>query len=189
MKKGFKMPTPMKISGRTSTMTHAFITSIIPQIEPSEQEIVKCLSILEIDPDNLICAYCGDSASEWDHFRPLVSGKMPTGYISEIRNLVPACGKCNQSKGNKYWKDWMLSDAKLSPKSRKIQNLSYLITRLEKYEKWCDLSPLNFKEYIDIESWNKHWENRETLFSLLKEHQKLASQIKNVFEQNIKKNR
>jgi hypothetical protein len=30
----------------------------------------------------------------------LVEEKEPIGYISEIRNLVPVCGKCNQSKGN-----------------------------------------------------------------------------------------
>jgi endonuclease I len=47
--------------------------------------------------------------------------KKPTGYISEIHNLVPACGKCNQSKGNKEWRQWMLSDATLSPKTKGFQ--------------------------------------------------------------------
>ena len=45
-----------------------------------------------------------------DHLRPLVKDKEPTGYISEIHNLVPSCGKCNQSKGNKEWKAWMRRD-------------------------------------------------------------------------------
>ena len=68
-----------------------------------------------MDESNFRCSYCRDAASEWDHFRPLVKDKQPTGYITEIHNLVPACGKCNQSKGNKDWKTWMLGDAELSP--------------------------------------------------------------------------
>jgi len=38
----------------------------------------------------LQCSYCGTPATEWDHLRPLVMNKKPTGYISEIHNLVPA---------------------------------------------------------------------------------------------------
>ena len=47
-----------------------------------------------------------------------------TGFITEIANLVPACGKCNQSKGNKPWRDWMLSGAKLSPTGRAVANVA-----------------------------------------------------------------
>lgn len=46
-------------------------------------------------------AYCGEQYKEWDHLNSLVENKRPTGYILEIHNLVPACGGCNQSKGNK----------------------------------------------------------------------------------------
>jgi len=81
------------------------------------------------------CAYCGDKASEWDHLRPLVKNKKPTGYISEIHNLVPSCGKCNQSKGNKEWKIWILSKAALSPATRGIPDIEQRIKRLEAYEK------------------------------------------------------
>ena len=97
------MPTPVKIMGRTSSITNSFVNSIIPVIEPTEQQIKRALRILEIDPQSVVCAYCGDRSTEWDHLNPLVSNKQPTGYISEIANLVPACGKCNQSKGNKPW--------------------------------------------------------------------------------------
>ncbi|TET40105.1 MAG: HNH endonuclease, partial [Dehalococcoidia bacterium] len=88
-KEVFKTPKPMKITGRTSTITNSFVTSIIPSIEPTEEEIKECLEILGLDPNDLCCAYCGDKATEWDHLRPLVKDKKPTGYISEIRNLVP----------------------------------------------------------------------------------------------------
>ena len=93
----FRMPTPMKITGRSSSITNSFINSIIPVIGPTNDQVKKALEILEMDRDSFQCSYCGAKATEWDHLRPLVLNKKPTGYISEIHNLVPACGKCNQS--------------------------------------------------------------------------------------------
>ena len=106
------MPVPVQIAGRISSITNAFISSIVPAIMPTEEEVAASLQILELNPADLQCAYCGDKASEWDHLRPLVIDQRPTGYISEIRNLVPSCGKCNQSKGNKNWRDWIISEAR-----------------------------------------------------------------------------
>jgi NAD-dependent SIR2 family protein deacetylase len=93
----FKMPTPVKITGRTSSITNAFVNGIIPCIAPAEEEIREVLEVLGMNAA-IRCAYCGNNYTEWDHFRPLIHNKRPTGYISEIHNLVPACGKCNQSK-------------------------------------------------------------------------------------------
>ncbi len=185
MAKSFKMPVQMKITGRTSTMTHAFVTSIIPCIEPTEDQIRESLEILHMPPDRITCAYCNDTATEWDHLRPLIRDKKPTGYISEIHNLVPSCGKCNQSKGNKYWKDWMNSRAKRSPKSRNISNLDELIKRLEKYEKWHSVRPIDFEKIVDPTLWTQHWNNREKLFNLMKKSQELATEIKQVIKSKL----
>lgn len=114
----FKMPVPVKIKGRTSSITNVFVNGIIPVIEPTEDQIDEVLNVLGMNRDKIFCSYYGDRYTEWDHFRPLILNKKPTGYVSEIYNLVPACGKCNQSKGNKHWKSWMLGDARLSPKRR-----------------------------------------------------------------------
>ncbi len=95
------MPVPVKIMARTSSITNSFVNGIIPVIQPNDEEIVEALSILGMTPDTVCCAYCGDASTEWDHLRAIVKDRRPTGYISEIHNLVPACGKCNQSKGNK----------------------------------------------------------------------------------------
>jgi 5-methylcytosine-specific restriction endonuclease McrA len=77
------------------------MNSIIPIIVPTNEQVKEALDILGMDHDSFHCAYCGATASEWDHLRPLVLNKKPTGYISEIHNLVPACGKCNQSNDSK----------------------------------------------------------------------------------------
>lgn len=175
----FKMPKPMKITGRSSSITNSFINSIIPVIQPNEEEIKQALELLKIDPSNMECIYCGSSSTEWDHLRPIVKNKRPTGYVSEICNLVPSCGKCNQSKGNKYWKTWMLSDAKLSPSSKKIDDLNERIERLELYEMSGNPIKVDFEKFIDAESWQKHWANCNEIQSLMIESQKLAEVINN----------
>lgn len=136
------------------------------------------LQILDLSADNLRCAYCGDKSTEWDHLRPIVKGKKPTGYISDIYNLVPACGKCNQSKGNKPWKDWMISNAKLSPKTRGVRDLEARIEQLSNYVKWGNVNPIDFESIVDSKMWEKHLENCEKLHQDMKQAQELAMIIK-----------
>jgi len=172
----FKMPKPIKISGRSSSITNAFINSIIPVVPPNEEQVKEALTILGM-LDSFQCSYCGGIASEWDHLRPLVLNKKPTGYISEIHNLVPSCGKCNQSEGNKEWRRWMLSDASLSPQTRKIPDIDERIERLEKYENWYTPTNMNFELIAGSEMWDRHWKNWERVQELMRESQLIAEEI------------
>jgi hypothetical protein len=178
----FRMPTPMKITGRSSSITNAFINSIIPVIYPTESEVKQALEILELDPGDLRCAYCGSIATEWDHLRPLVKDKNPTGYISEINNLVPSCGKCNQSQGNKDWRAWMESNARLSPKTMGVPDLSRRVKRLEIYESSFIPIRIDIKELIGEALWEKHWENWESIIKQMQEAQILANTINNLIK-------
>jgi hypothetical protein len=172
------MPSSMKIIGRTSSITNAFVNSIIPAIYPADDEILEALSILGMSPEDVECAYCGDSSTEWDHLRAIVQNKQPTGQITEIGNLVPACGKCNQSKGNKNWRAWMLSDAPLSPKTKGVSDLDDRIGRLEEYEMWRPLLPVDFLSVLSEEDWNQHWSNHQEILELMKKSQELADILK-----------
>jgi hypothetical protein len=174
----FQMPTVMKITGRSSSITNAFISAIVPTILPTADDVKDALHILAMDPLKLQCSYCGDASSEWDHLRPLVMGKQPTGFISEIQNLVPACGKCNQSKGNKEWAVWMVSAARLSPKTRGVADLEVRVDRLRTYQTWREPTRIDFDAKIDPADWAKHWQNCERVQMLLKESQVLAEQIR-----------
>ena len=173
----FRMPTPMKITGRSSSITNAFINSIIPVVLPSAEEVKQALEILGMTPETFQCAYCGSIASEWDHLRPLVKGKKPTGYISEIHNLVPSCGKCNQSKGNKEWKAWMLSTAALSPGTRGIPDINERVKRLDAYENWHVPTKMDFEAIVGKDTWLQHLQNLEKIQSLMRESQELATKI------------
>lgn len=176
----FRMPTPMKITGRSSSITNAFINSIIPVVPPTEEQIEEALRILGMDQSSYCCAYCGNTASEWDHLRPLVKNKKPTGYISEIHNLIPSCGKCNQSKGNKEWETWMRSSAALSPTIRKIPDLEHRIQRIRLYEEWAQPTRIDFECAVSSEIWAEHWENWEKIQSLMRESQVLAKKINQI---------
>jgi 5-methylcytosine-specific restriction endonuclease McrA len=47
------------------------------------------------------CAYCGQLATHLDHVEPLSKG----GTDTEA-NIVPACARCNLSKGAKTLVEW-----------------------------------------------------------------------------------
>jgi hypothetical protein len=173
----FWMPSVQTMVSRKSSITNAFVNAVIPSIPPTLEEIEQALAILQIDPSDMRCAYCGDTASEWDHLRPLVLNRRPTGFISEIANLVPSCGKCNQSKGNKPWRDWMLSGAKLSPTGRKLATVER-IGRLEAYEKWRVPTKIDFESILGNEAWEKYWALCEKVNDDLRQHQQVADAMR-----------
>jgi hypothetical protein len=174
----FQMPSVQTMVSRKSSVTNAFVNSLIPVIAPSIDEIAEALRILEMTVDDVRCAYCGDRSTEWDHLRPLVLNLRPTGYISEIGNLAPACGKCNQSKGNKQWHVWMRSGAKRSPAQRNIPDLERRIAHLEAYERWKDIKPIDFEKIVDAALWHGYWKEYEQLIEAMKASQRLADALK-----------
>jgi len=181
-----QLPVPMSVTGRSSSITNAFINAIIPVIEPSEEEELEALRILQIDPQDIRCAYCGVKATEWDHLRPIVSNQEPTGYITEIANLVPSCGKCNQSKGKSRWQDWMEGTARLSPKSRGISDINIRVERLKAYEAWREPRRIDFAAVVGDEMWKRHRQNWRSVLELLKTSQELASEIRSIVAKVVK---
>jgi hypothetical protein len=163
---------------RKSSITNAFVNAVIPTVPPTAEEIEQALSILVIDPAELRCAYCGDRATEWDHLRPLVLNRRPTGFISEIANLVPSCGKCNQSKGNKPWRVWMRSKAKLSPSGRGISAVEERLARLENYERWRSPTHVDFEKILGPEEWERYWKLCEEVIGELRECQLVADALR-----------
>lgn len=174
----FQMPSVQTMVSRKSSITNAFVNAIIPVVTPTVEEIGEALALLEMDPSDVRCAFCGDNATEWDHLRPLVLKRRPTGYISEIHNLVPACGKCNQSKGNKPWRVWMLSNAKRSPTGRKLPNVADRIVRLEAYENWRVPTKVDFEAILGKNDWDKYWGLWESINASLLQCQDVADLLR-----------
>jgi HNH endonuclease len=167
-----------KLTGRRSTITGLFFTSLTPYIEPSDAEVDKALEILGMSRGACVCAYCGDKKSEWDHFRAVVKKRKPTGYITEIANLVPACGKCNQSRGNKDWRAWMQGKARHSPTSRGVQDVRERMQRLEAYEAWSTPIMINYEALSGDEGWSQHLAHLDEVLSLLERAEQHASKLR-----------
>jgi hypothetical protein len=143
---------------------------------------LEALALLGMNADDIRCAYCGDKSTEWDHLHPIITDQRPTGHITEIANLVPACGKCNQSKGKSKWHDWILSSARLSPKTRGVANLAERIEKLELYAMWKPATRIEFDLIVTPEVWALHNSNWRRILDLLHESQKLAKEIRQTIE-------
>ncbi|MEW6595552.1 MAG: HNH endonuclease [Thermodesulfobacteriota bacterium] len=171
----FDLPGRSKITGRKSTITGLFLTSITPIIEPTDAEVREALAVLGMTESHCVCACCGDRRTEWDHFRPIVKDRKPTGYITEIANLVPSCGKCNQSKGNKPWQQWITSSARHAPANRNVADLPQRIKRLEAYETWRKPVMIDYIEVLGADEWGKHMQFLDQVLKLLAEAENHAA--------------
>ncbi len=178
LKAAFWMPSVQTMMSRKSSVTNAFVNSLIPVIEPTAEEIAEALDLLGMIPDDLRCAYCGDEATEWDHLRPLVLNRRPTGYISEIANLVPSCGKCNQSKGNKNWLTWMRSDAPRAPARRGVADIEVRIEKLRAFEAWKQIRPIEFERILGSEEYSEYWDALDRVIDSMRECQQIANDLK-----------
>jgi hypothetical protein len=184
------MPKSITINGRSSSITNAYFNGIIPVIVPTEEDIFNAYTMLNIRNGSETCAYCGEKATEWDHIRPLIKEKKPTGYITEIGNLIPSCGKCNQSKGNKDWKEWILSDANLSPKTRGVQDLNQRISNIEDYINFWETKKRvhkidDYKRIIGSEKWEEYLNSYKCVIDAMNEGNKLITDIKELLKEYI----
>lgn len=187
MKKNiFNKPKAVTIMGRSSSITNSFYNGIVPIIEPSEEEIRNALKTLEQTEENVTCVYCGDPKTEWDHLYPLIVNKRHTGYITEIANLVPACGKCNQSKGNSYWKKWIVSDAEKSPKTRKIKDLDKRIKIIENYDLTFPKKQIDVEALVGEDIWQKYQESYEKIILEMQKAQSIMDNIKSIIKEQNK---
>jgi hypothetical protein len=185
----FNLPARGSISGRSSSITAAFFQTITPVILPSDAEVDEALAVLGMSSGECVCAYCSDPKTEWDHFRATVRDQKPTGYITEIGNLVPACGKCNQSKGNTPWREWMVGSARRSPATRGIADLHQRIARLEAFERWREPVRMDFQAIVGEKVWSEHLRHWTSLLSAMKDAQKHAEQLRKDIEEHLRRER
>lgn len=176
--KDFKMPNPVKITGRISSLTNSFVNGVIPVINPTEEQVNDALAALGME-NGIKCAYCGGRYTEWDHFHPLVVDKKPSGHISEINNLVPCCSVCNSSKGNKDWKVFMKGKPEKDTDDWKKRYK--LLEDYDKREK-LKISDDDFQR-ICGDIWARHWENLDNLIDQIREYQVVSDKIRGILRE------
>lgn len=75
------------------------------------------------------CVYCGSvDVRRWDHLIPVV-----LGGETVLGNMVPACSRCDDSKQDLPFDEWMTGKRKHSPKSRGVTDLDARMNRLRAY--------------------------------------------------------
>ena len=182
-----KAPKTSKITSRSSSITNAFIQAILPTGLWTEAEEVEALSRLGMARPVLACSYCGDTTSEWDHLFPLVRQKKPTGFIHEIRNLVPSCGRCNHSKSGGDWHVWFRNPNSNSPTKRNILDREKRFERLEEFVKWGALKAIPFHELVHEEELKSYWAVLDKVQIELAAAQRIADRLKPILQGSLDK--
>jgi hypothetical protein len=136
------------------------------------------LAVLGMKPGEERCVYCGKESSGLDHLRPLVEGGRPTGYITEIANLVPCCGRCNSRKGNASWRDWMSRRRDSLKTAVDIEEHERRIACLEAYEKRWTPRHVDFRKFVEPEEWDRYWSMYDAVLTELADCHSFACKIR-----------
>jgi hypothetical protein len=181
----FRLPPPQTMVARKSTLTNAFVSALIPSFSATVEEVDEALTILALDPFDLRCCYCGGPWHTWDHLRPLVTRCKPTGFVTEIANLVPSCSPCNSSKGASAWKKWMFGKAKGSPLTRRIPDLELRAERLTAFENWRAPVKVDFEAILGLHDWTRYWSLHEAVVRDMYSAQEFANALRRRVEEAL----
>lgn len=176
-----------KITGRGTSLAHAFVHAIIPrEVDPVAQSSLYAAAGI----DERECVYCGALATDKDHLRGLVKAGRPSGHFHTTSNLVPSCGPCNQSKGAADWKRWMLSQAKGSPTRKGVVDVEERVRRLQEFEQAAGatdaMSNENLREVVGGELWDQYWQRLDDIKRMMAEAQVAAVQIEKVLTEAMR---
>lgn len=173
-----KAPEAQGLKHRATTVTNAFAHSVLPVGSATNAEFEEAMRVLGQDLGDLRCVYCGAATHGWDHLRPTIKNKMPTGYITEVANHVPACGRCNSSKAGSDWRTWMLGNAPGSPTTRGVPDVAARVARLEAFERWRKPTFIRFEDVVDMEQWAAYWRLRDAMHAEMLRCQEIADRIR-----------
>lgn len=177
MKNKYKMPTRSTLKQRSSTINNAFAMSITPYIRPNDSELENYYNSLKIKEGQ--CAYCLRDGNGRAHLKPLVSNGMPTGYITDIHNLVPCCQRCNSAKGSKTFEEWYKSIDNIE----RLKNIGLTDEIIEeRYNAILEFgknipSPIDYKKIVGEKLWQEYNDRRVRLNQQLKDDQEFCDTL------------
>ena len=184
--KRFKLPTKANLKGRSSTISNAFAISITPYIYPTSAAITDFYDLLAIEEGQ--CAYCLGDANAMDHIKPLVTDGLPTGYITDIHNLVPCCWACNSAKGKKDFSEWYLSKNNVDRLHKKGLSNDKIQERFSVIKNYISRIgvPLNYQEILGDDLWNEYLSRRKNLIAALRENQEFCDKLDAIITNKLK---
>ncbi len=164
---------PSTVMGRKSTFSSAFASALAPHDAYVPAAVSEAIRDLGQDPDaELDCVYCGAKAATWDHvFGRVVKGDF-SGHGHRIRNLVPCCRTCNESKGKKPWREFL--------ETRNSPDKNARISRMERFLGNTDAQVIDTEgmRHKAAEELRRFLEIRSQVFDLMAEADRLAAIIR-----------
>lgn len=109
-----------------------------------------------------------------DHVKPLVTCGLPTGYITEIRNLVPCCSACNSAKGAQDFRAWYKSEKNIKRLHSEGLTDTEIDERFDIVSRYIDKipAPIDYKTILGDNLWNEflHRNATELIFKSIREN-------------------
>lgn len=129
--------------GFAFSMIERALSDCLADREFGQKEIAKVLAFFDTDPPE--CVFCGSSeVKRWDHLVPVNKGGETV-----LGNMVPACAPCDDSKQDRPFEKWVMSDAKESPKSRGAEDIDQRVERIKAYIQYFGYTPRNLEERLN----------------------------------------
>lgn len=112
-----------------------------------------------VSEGNVLCIYCETApATRWDHLHPVSKGG-----DSSPGNLVPACGRCDDSKQDSTIEEWAASKAKHRPAASRVP---VILARIRKYQEVYAYESQDFEKKLSPEQRAIYMRFREKLDAL-----------------------
>ncbi len=186
MNRKFRMPGKSNLKNRSSTINNAFAIAITPYLPPSSDNLDWYYDELGINPDQ--CGYCLQESNSVDHIRPLVRKGLPTGYITNIYNLIPCCSTCNSKKGAKDFQEWYCGNDNIARlhtlglSDEQIQERFSIICRfIEKHMP----EPLDYEQILGKDSWDEYKRRKDRIIEQLVDNQRFCDELKQRIEEYL----
>ena len=112
------------------------------------------------------CAFCGASeTSRMDHLIPV---RKRGDFIR--RNVVPACQKCDDSKGQKEYHEWM----RRADPAKSLRSRGLIERRIQRIEKWQAGYEAKTEEQLFGKSYGRYQDILKKMDALCKESRQLV---------------
>lgn len=141
----------MKLPKAPERTTPAFAFSMV------ERALQECLATRQFGQDEMMrvlaffgtdhpeCVFCESSeVKRWDHLIPVSKGGETV-----LGNMVPACARCDDSKRDLYFEEWMTSNATGSPKSCGVKHINQRVELIKTYVEHFHYTPRSLEERLN----------------------------------------
>ena len=124
-------------------MLNRMLLDCVAKRQFGQAEMEKVIAFFGDDPPK--CVFCGAMpVQRWDHLIPVMRGG-----DTVLGNMVPACAKCDDSKRDLPYEEWMRGGAPGSPTSRCVPDAETRLARVSGYVEHFRYAPKAVAERLE----------------------------------------